>query len=155
MNKERDWTLSQLDTESVDYLKSLPSELKFKVEGVRIRAYHATPHSLFEVVPPDEPEEKLIKTQMVQEADLYVYAYVHKTYITYTNGKVIINTGSVGLPFDGLNKASYAIDEINGNSYQTSIIRVEYDVRSVIDQFGNSSYPNKDMLIKLLKDATL
>ena len=153
MNKERDWTLSQLDTESIDYLQSLPSELKIELEGVRIHAYHATPQSLFDIVLPDESEETLIESQMVQEADLYVYAHIHKPYIRYTNGKCIINTGSVGLPFDGLNKASYAMVEFNGNNYQTAIIRVEYDVEKVIDQFSGTDYPNKEFMIKVLKNA--
>ncbi|WP_226646314.1 metallophosphoesterase family protein [Mesobacillus subterraneus] len=153
MNKERDWTLSQLDTESIDYLQSLPTELNIELEGVRIHAYHATPQSLFDIVPPDEPEESLIESQMVQEADIYVYAHIHKPYIRYTNGKCIINTGSVGLPFDGLNKASYAMVELNGNNYQTAVIRVEYDVEKVIDQFSGTDYPNKESMIKILKNA--
>jgi putative phosphoesterase len=153
MNKERDWTLSQLDTESIDYLQSLPSELKIELEGVRIHAYHATPHSLFDIVPPYEPEENLIKSQMVQDSDIYVYAHIHKAYIRYTYGKCIINTGSVGLPFDGLNKASYAIVELNGNNYQTAIIRVGYDVEKVIEQIRLSNYPNKESMIKILKNA--
>lgn len=153
MNKERDWTLSQLDTESIDYLKCMPSELKIELEGVRIHAYHATPQSLFDIVLPDESEETLKEFQMVQEADIYVYAHIHKPYIRYTNGKCIINTGSVGLPFDGLNKASYAMVEINNNNYQTAIIRVEYDVEKVIDQFSVTDYPNKESMIKILKNA--
>jgi putative phosphoesterase len=153
MNKERDWTLSQLDTESIDYVHSLPTELKIELEGVRIHAYHATPQSLFDIVLPDESEETLIESQMVQEADIYVYAHIHKPFIRYTNGKCIINTGSVGLPFDGLNKASYAMIELNGNNYQTAIIRVDYDVEKVIDQFSGTDYPNKEFMIKILKNA--
>lgn len=153
MNKERDWTLSQLDTESIDYLQSLPSELKIELEGVRIHAYHATPQSLFDIVLPDESEKSLIESQMVQEAEIYVYAHIHKPYIRYTNGKCIINTGSVGLPFDGLNKASYAMVELNANNYQTAVIRVEYDVEKVIGQFRGIDYPNKELMIKILKNA--
>ncbi|ESU32043.1 hypothetical protein G3A_12975 [Bacillus sp. 17376] len=153
MNKERDWTITQLDTESIDYLKSLPSESKIELEGVRIHAYHATPQSLFDVVLPDESEETLIESQMVQEAEIYIYAHIHKPYIRYTNGKCIINTGSVGLPFDGLNKASYAMVELHSNNYQTVIIRVDYDVEKVIDQFRVIDYPNKEFMIKVLKNA--
>lgn len=153
MKKERDWTLAQLDTDSIDYLQSLPSELKIELDGVRIHAYHATPQSLFDTVLPDESEETLIKSQMVQEADIYVYAHIHKPYIRYTNGKCIINTGSVGLPFDGLNKASYAMVELNGNNYQTAIIRIDYEVEKVIDQFSVTDYPNKESMIKVLKNA--
>lgn len=153
MNKERDWTISKLDTESLDYLQSLPSELKIETEGVRIHAYHATPLNLFDIVPPDESEESLIESQMVQEADIYVYAHIHKPFIRYTNGKCIINTGSVGLPFDGSNKASYAIVELDGNNFQTAISRVEYDVEQVIEQFRGTDYPNKEFMIKILKNA--
>ncbi|MCM3573756.1 YfcE family phosphodiesterase [Mesobacillus subterraneus] len=153
MNKERDWTISKLDTESLDYLQSLPSELKIETEGVRIHAYHATPLNLFDIVPPDESEESLIESQMVQEADIYVYAHIHKPFIRYTNGKCIINTGSVGLPFDGLNKTSYAMVELDGNNYQTAIIRVEYDVEKVMDQFSVIDYPNKESMIRILKNA--
>jgi putative phosphoesterase len=153
MNKERDWTLSHLDTDSINYLNSLPSELYIEIEGLRIHAYHATPHSLFDIVPPFESDENLIMSQMVEEADLYVYAHIHKPYIRYTHRKCIINTGSVGLPFDGKNNASYAIVELNGNNYQTAIIRIGYDVEKVIDQFSVTDYPNKDTMIKILKNA--
>lgn len=153
MNKERDWTLSRLDLGSIDYLQSLPSELKIELGGLRIHAYHATPQSLFDIVLPDESEDTLIESQMVHEADLYVYAHIHKPFIRYTKGKCIINTGSVGLPFDGLSKASYAMVEFNGNHYQTAIIRVEYDVDKVINQFSGTDYPNKEFLIKVLKNA--
>jgi putative phosphoesterase len=155
MNKERAWTLSKLDLESIHYLQSLPLELKIELEGVRIHAYHATPKSLFDIVPPDEPEEKLMETQMIQEAELYIYAHIHKPYIRYTNGKCIINTGSVGLPFDGSNNASYAIVDLNGINYQTAIIRVDYNVEKVINQFSFTDYPNKESMVKILKNAKL
>jgi predicted phosphodiesterase len=129
--------------------------LKIELEGVRIHAYHATPHSLFDIVSPDGPEENLIKSQMVKESDIYVYGHIHKSFIRYTNGKCIINTGSVGLPFDGQSNASYAMVELNGNNYQTAIIRVEYDVEKVIDQFCIADYPNKETMLKLLKNAKL
>ncbi|MCM3665245.1 YfcE family phosphodiesterase [Mesobacillus subterraneus] len=155
MNKERGYTLSRMDRESVDYLYNLPSELKIEIEGIKIHAYHATPNSLFDVVSSDESEEKLMKTQIVQDADLYVYAHIHKPYIRYLKGKCIINTGSVGLPFDGLNKASYAVVEVNSGNFHTSIIRVEYDVNKVINQFRESDYPNKDFMINLLQKAKI
>lgn len=154
MRLEREWTLSKLDEESVIYLQKLPQDLKLNVNSIKIHAYHATPHSLFDVVPPNETEGNLISKMMDGEADIFVYAHIHKSYIRYINGKCIINTGSVGLPFDGCNKASYALVEIDDyNNVQTSIIRVDYDVEKVIDQFQLSNYPNKEFMINLLRNA--
>jgi putative phosphoesterase len=153
MNKEREWTLANLSKVDIHYLQGLPENAKLEIEGIRIYSFHATPHSMFEIVPPDENGENLLKTMMVEEADIYVCAHIHKPYIKFFKGKCIINTGSVGLPFDGDNRASYAIIEVDSNFYQTSIIKVEYNVNNVIKQFNESDYPNKELMIRLLQNA--
>jgi putative phosphoesterase len=152
----REWTFSQLDVDSIDYLKNLPTELNLEYEKVKIHAYHATPDSLFEVVLPYESDQVLEEKMMRDEADIYIYGHTHKPYIRYMNGKCIINIGSVGLTFDGLAKSSYAILDIEENSFQTSLVRVNYDVNKVIRQFRQfreSNYPNSEQMIKVLKNA--
>jgi len=155
MNKERNWICSQLTEESIDYLRNLPIELTIEQSGLRIHAFHATPESLFEVVLPSENEETLSSKLMSNEADLFIYAHIHRPYIRYINGKCIMNIGSVGLPFDGVKRASYAIVDISEESFQTSIVRVAYDINQTIDQFQNSDYPNKGQLIEILRNAVL
>lgn len=155
MNMEREWICSQLDKESIDYLRELPSELKLKFGGIKIHAYHATPKSLFEVVLPHESEAILSTKMMEEEVDLFVYAHIHKPYIRYINGKCIMNIGSVGLPFDGLAKASYDLVDINEGSFQTSIMRVAYNLNQTIDQFAHSDYPNKDMMIEVIRNGKI
>jgi putative phosphoesterase len=155
MNKEREWTLSQLDQASIDYLSGLPTKLKLEFGDIKLHAFHATPKSLFEVVFPDESEEILLQKMMTEEADLYVYAHIHKPYIRFIEGKCIVNIGSVGLPFDGLKKSSYMILEITEGSFQTSIVRVKYDINMVINQLKNLDYPNSDLLSRILYHAKL
>lgn len=155
MNNERDWTVSQLDASSMKYLSNLPVELDLKFEKVNIHAFHATPNSLFDVVHPDESDEILSEKLFTKEANIYIYAHIHKPYIRYINGKCLINTGSVGLPFDGLNKSSYAIVYLENGNFETSIVRVDYDVGKVINQFEKSDYPNKKLLTKILRESNL
>ncbi|MEH7304669.1 metallophosphoesterase family protein [Neobacillus drentensis] len=155
MSRERDWTFSQLDKASIDYLKNLPTELKLEYGKVRIHAYHATPKSLFEVVTPYESDQVIAEKMMGSEADIYIYAHIHKPFIRYINGKCIINIGSVGLPFDGLAKSSYALLEIQEECFQTSIMRVDYDVNKVINQFTESDYPNSEQMKKVLRNASI
>ncbi len=155
MNKERAWIRGQLDVESIDYLRKLPNELKLDIEGVKIHAFHATPDSLFDVVLPDESDETIISKMMVKEADVYVYAHIHKPYVRYLNGKCIVNIGSVGLPFDGMKKAAYLILDVSEGSFQASIIRVGYDVDQVIQQWNESDYPNTEQLTSILEKAKI
>ncbi|MBS4179133.1 metallophosphoesterase family protein [Lederbergia citrea] len=155
MNKERDWSCSQLDQNSIEYLSNLPSELRFNVGSFKIHAFHATPTSLFEVVPPNVHDEVYENKIMKENADIFIYAHIHKPFIKYIHGRCIINIGSVGLPFDGLNMSSYTILDINDESFQTSIVRVHYDVNKVIDHLEELNYPNIDFMRNLLRQAKI
>ena len=155
MNKEREWIVSKLDEESIEYLRELPTELNLTFGDVSIHAFHATPTSLFDVVQPDASDEILTEKLMVKQADLYIYAHIHKPFIRCLNGKYIINCGSIGLPFDGLKKASYTLVDIEEGSVQVSNVRVNYDVESVIQQFKQSDYPNRELLANILYNAKL
>lgn len=146
MNEEREWIVSKLDKKDIHYLDGLKKELTLDIEGMKIHAFHATPSSLFDVVLPGVTDE-VVKNRLMQkeDADIYIYAHIHKPFIKYLEGKIVINTGSVGLPFDGVRKASYAVVEINDGSLSTSIERVSYDYEKVIKQFEELQYPNKKM----------
>lgn len=155
MNEEREWTLSKLNKEDIDYLKNLPTELYFEVKGLKINAFHATPDSLFDIVLPHESDDTInTKLMTLTDSDIYVYAHIHKPYIRYIKGKVIINIGSVGLPFDGVKKSSYAIVDIDNKRVSTSIERVEFDLEKVIKQYEELDYPNKNM-VNVIHNASI
>lgn len=59
INNEGDWIVSQLDEESIKYLRDLPTELNLTFGDVTIHAFHATLNSLFDVVLADESNETL------------------------------------------------------------------------------------------------
>ncbi|WP_046179999.1 metallophosphoesterase family protein [Domibacillus tundrae] len=155
MNKERKWTVSQLNEDDLDYLAGLPTDLRFNASDLAINVFHATPDSLFEAVLPSEADE-VIKTKLMSstDSDIYVYAHIHKPYIRYINGKVIINIGSVGLPFDGVKKSSYAIVDIEGNRVSTSIERVQFDSEEVVKQYEQLNYPNQQM-VNVIRNASI
>lgn len=155
MNKERDWIYKQLNEEDIRYLDELPTEMKLEAEDIMIHAFHATPSSLFDVVQPFESDAALIDKLMRSDADLFVYAHIHKPFIRYIEGKCLMNIGSVGLPFDGLTKSSYAIVDIKEGDFQTSIVRVGFDLEKVIKQYQEGDYPNSEQMIKVIQNAKI
>ncbi len=156
MNKERDWIVSKLEPSDIDYLKNLPTDMSIEEQGVMIHAFHATPTNLFEVVNSNSEDNVLIEKLMTKnDSQIYIYAHIHKPYIRYINGKVILNIGSVGLPFDGVAKSSYGIITIEENGFSTSIERVHYDIEKVVEQYNDSEYPNAEMMIQVLKKASI
>ncbi len=151
MQEEQKWTVGQLDEEDIDYLRHLPTDLFLEVELVTIHAFHATPTSLFEVVLPEATDQQLVeKLTKIKPADLYLYGHIHKAYKRVADGKTILNLGSVGLPFDGISQASYAIVELHQGAFSTSHVRVPYDTERVCQQYEKVQYPNKEMMKNII-----
>ncbi|WHZ02468.1 metallophosphoesterase family protein [Neobacillus sp. YX16] len=156
MNLERQWIVEQLEPSDIDYLNSLPAQLNLRFEDVGISAFHATPASLFDIVLPNADDNQIESSLMhAPEAQVYVYAHIHKPYIRFLNGKVIMNIGSVGLPFDGLAKASYGMVEIEDGHLKTSIRRVSYELERVVALYHEVNYPNAEMMSKVIRTAKI
>lgn len=136
------------------YLETLPTELSFEEGGIRIHAFHATPDSLFDVVLPNVTDNDLLeKLTMKEEANIYLYGHIHKAYQRTVEGKTIINLGSVGLPFDGIAKASYLLVDIIDGQIQTSHVRLPYDMEKVCQQYEDFNYPNIEKMQNILRSG--
>ncbi|QTN00587.1 YfcE family phosphodiesterase [Sediminibacillus dalangtanensis] len=155
MNKERDWTVSQLEKNDVDYLAGLPDHKQLEIDGISIQAFHATPDSLFKVVSPEADDTTIATNLLKKPADIYLYGHIHKSYVRTIKGKTVVNLGSVGLPFDGVTKASYAMVETENGSVSTTIRKVAYDVEKTIEKYHQSNYPNTDMMEKVIRQAAV
>ncbi|WP_058306551.1 metallophosphoesterase family protein [Gracilibacillus massiliensis] len=154
MQKEQQWTKNQLTEDQVAYLEELPSELSFEADGIKIHAFHATPDSLFDVVLPNVSDNDLLgKLTQKQEADLYLYGHIHKAYQRTIEGKTIVNLGSVGLPFDGIAKASYVLVDITEGQIQTSHVRLSYDIEKVCQQYVDVDYPNIEKMQNIIRSG--
>lgn len=156
MNIERQWIVEQLEPTDIDYLASLPAQINTTIEDIKISAFHATPTSLFDIVLPNADDQQIENRLMnANEAQVYVYAHIHRPYIRFLNGRVIMNIGSVGLPFDGLTKSSYGLVEIEDGHLKTSIRRVSYNLESVMALYHEVKYPNAEMMSKVIRTAKI
>lgn len=154
MQQEQKWIKKQLNEEQLSYLESLPTELTLEQDGIRMHAFHATPDSLFDVILPNVSDHDLLKQLTKKEdADIYLYGHIHKAYQRTVEGKTIINSGSIGLPFDGISKASYCLVDIIGGQVQTSHVRVPYDLDKVCKQYQDFDYPNIEMMQNIIRSG--
>ncbi|MFC0470227.1 metallophosphoesterase family protein [Halalkalibacter kiskunsagensis] len=151
MQQERDWTLQRLNEDDLTYLKNLPTELVLE-DGLDsiVHAFHATPTSLFDVVLPDQTKE--IENNLMQrdDADLYVYGHIHQPFIRSLHGKNVVNTGSVGMPFDGHPLASYVIAEIEEGRHRLHLNRVPYNREHVVEIYKQGGYPNIETMGRVI-----
>ena len=157
MKKEQEWTISNLSAEDLEYLRNLPAEVEVDLtEKIKVHCFHATPESLFEVVKPTESDQTLEEKLMTnKEAHIFLHGHIHLPYVRHINGKCVANLGSVGLPFDGLNHASYLIAEGDGEQFNIGVQRVQYDVEKVKKQLEENEYPNLEFLSGIIERGAL
>lgn len=150
MGKEREWTLNRLSEDDLAYLRDLPNDLVVNDLDLIVHAFHATPTSLFEPVLPDQTERIEETIMSRDEADLYVYGHIHQPFIRSMHGKNIVNTGSVGMPFDGHPLASYLLVEIEEGRHRLHLNRVPYNREHVVELYKQSGYPNIETMSRVI-----
>jgi putative phosphoesterase len=91
---------------------------------------HATPASRWKAPAADAAEDELQTVYGVLGQPVVAYGHTHVAAIRKMNGgvRILINTGSVGLPYDGDERASYLL--LDGEV--ATIRRVGYDVEAEI-----------------------
>lgn len=143
MKKEQAWAYSRMSEESLQYLHELPEEMELPLTN-RIQLYitHAEPGNLFSIIPEDAPNKAFNSFfDANPRADFYAYGHIHMPHLRQFQGKSILNTGSIGLPFDGLAKSSYVMLERTNDTISTTFHRVAYDVEKAVFDIHHTDYP--------------
>jgi predicted phosphodiesterase len=134
------YTYESLSLEEIQAVADLPFHLSLEVEDDQlIRAWHASTAGERIGIYPDTPENEFPKL-VDPQADLFLVGHTHQPFIRKWAQTTIVNVGSVGLPFDGDTRASYAKLEHHGQGGQNEIVRVDYDRKSAEDDFYSSGF---------------
>ncbi len=137
------WTVEQLSYKWYSYLRDLPVELDIDVPGYgSVLAVHASPLGDEVGIWEDTPDEELQEMLAGIDARLLVCGHTHFQLGRWLDDRVwIVNSGSVGLPLDGDQRAAYAILDFEGGDCWASFHRVDYDVGQVIAELEEVGHP--------------
>lgn len=154
MAQECAWTQGHLSKGEIQYLDSLPMTIEDLDADVPWQAFHATPTNLFTAIAPDAIDET-ITTQLLatQRAQLLLYGHIHVPYVRTVESRTIVNLGSVGLPFDNIAEASYAVVEMNRGEFTVNIRRVGYDIEAAVRALHQNDYPNASYVEQVIRTA--
>jgi putative phosphoesterase len=136
-----EWTKANASDRSKKFMKNLPFEIAFEVEGRRVKIFHATPLKNNLYWHNDRDEDFFMQMAGKADADIMIYGHTHIPYRRNINGKVFINAGSVGKPKDGDPRTCVCIVEIKDGEVKTEFIRVQYDVEKVASAIISSGLP--------------
>jgi len=134
------WTYESLSREDLNELIQLPDEIKIDLPGIGlVQGCHASTAGDRIGIYPSTPDNRL-PGLIPEDAALFLVGHTHQPLVRTYRDTLIINTGSVGLPFDGDTRASYSQATFKGNSWKTEIARVPYDLDAAENDFFKSGF---------------
>ncbi len=140
LNRFAYWAYQRLNGQ-VGQLAHLPTRFTWVApDGREIRVVHAAMNSnrtgLYEELTDDELIERIIPAPAV-----FVTAHTHQAFVRQVQGTLVVNTGSVGSPFDRDWRPSYGRftwDAISG--WHATVERVLYDRSAIEEDYVSSGF---------------
>ena len=141
------WWADQLGDHRLRWLDGLAGRQRLAEDDALL--VHATPRSDEDLLMPDTDDEAVDEILAGVPERLVLCGHVHLQYRRTHGTHEIVNPGSVGLPFDGDQRAAWAMLEDGA----ISLRRTAYDVESVIDAVAASGAPMTERITARLRRA--
>jgi putative phosphoesterase len=138
-------TRSRLGEERLAWLSELP-RVKTHEDFALV---HATPESCWRTPPAEATDAELETLYGSLGQPIVIFGHTHRHFIRVLAGqpRLLINTGSVGLSYDGDPRASYLVLEDG----VPSIRRVEYNVEKELKSLAFCGLPGAEWTAKMLR----
>jgi hypothetical protein len=138
---------TKLGEDRIAWLRSLP---RVQIQGP-MALVHASPESAWRAPTPEATDAELESVYGPLGQSIAVYGHIHRAYIRsirspHGRERLIANTGSVSLSYDGDRRASYLL--LDGAT--PTIRRVEYDVEKEVKALSSCGLPHADWIAKSL-----
>jgi predicted phosphodiesterase len=133
------WMAAELRESDVAYLDGLPFSLSSRL-APGLLLTHGSPRSHSEGLGPWSSDKKLEKLLGGIEETTLVCGHTHRPMQRRVNSGQVINVGSVGLPFNGDQRAQYAILEWDGTDWGAEFRQVEYDLEQTLEIYRSSGF---------------
>jgi predicted phosphodiesterase len=142
------WTRASLGKERLSWLGQLPLALTTD----ELAVVHASPDHSWKGPAANATDADLERTYGVPRRPTVVFGHTHLPGVRRLGetGRLVINSGSVGLPYDGDPRAAYLLLE-NGTP---QIRRVSYDTQQEVDRLHCSGLPHAEWVARMLRAAS-
>ena len=135
------WTSENLDSENITYLKSLRKQTDITIGDFHIGIFHGTLEDPDEELFPTAPESRFQQLARDSVYQVQIMGHSHVPYYKLVGGVHFINPGSVGRPFDGDPRTSFAILKVASGKIGVEHFRIPYAVEEVVQSLKKHKLP--------------
>lgn len=145
------WWARKLSTEDRAFLRTFVPRIELALDGVPALCFHGSPFSHDEMILATTPHDELLRLLAGFDHPLMLAGHTHVQLVRVIEGKLLVNPGSVGLPFRGLPLgelqlispwAEYALVQIEGGRLSVDLRRISYDVEQMLQRTIETGAPH-------------
>jgi len=135
------WMADELDNDHEDFIDDLPFSYVSRLDP-GLRVVHGSPSSYTDGIGPWLDQKAIDERWRSIDESILVCAHTHRPLVRQIEGDsgLVVNVGSVGLPFNGDPRAQYAIVERHEDRWDVEFRQVEYDREQLIDTYRESGF---------------
>ncbi len=148
------WTIEKLPDDSISIMADLPLAGMMEGEGVAVQVEHASPGSDWVGIQPEAEDGRLAEMFAGFEGEAFVCGHTHKPLVRKVGKIIVVNDGSVGFPYDGVPRPSWALVDVGGD-VTAEIRRVEYDREAVRKDIADVGMVWGDVMSRRLETARM
>jgi putative phosphoesterase len=146
------WTRSRITASDRKYLSTMKPTIALKAGGSSMLCYHGSPLSNTEGLLPATPDEELSRILSNRKATIFAGGHTHSQMAKRWRSSLIINPGSVGLPFQRDEEgrirnptwAEFAVVNFGHRELKVELCRVRYNPSKLALVVKESGMPDPD-----------
>ena len=159
----RSWAVARLTSEHRDYFASFAPTVQMRLsDGAALLAFHGSPRSFEESIWATTPEAELEQMLGGRPALVFAAGHTHSQLFRRFGESVVVNPGSVGLPFRRIEQgvmriapwAEYALLTCDDGHLSVELRRTVFDVEAFLAVMRRSGMPHADWWAELWSDES-
>ncbi|RRR68990.1 MAG: metallophosphoesterase [Candidatus Viridilinea halotolerans] len=128
LNRIIAWTYTQV-RDYIVQVAALPEHIHVDLGPGKLAVYHASiRHDRDGLFP--KATNAMLRSQIEPDAAIFCTAHTHVPFVRRLDQTLIVNVGSVGLPFDGDPRLAYTRLTRGPKGWSATVVRVAYDIAS-------------------------
>jgi hypothetical protein len=124
-----------------NWVAILPDTLSLRFpDAPPVRVLHTFRYPDWDVVFPATPGDTVLPKLAGIAEEIIIYGHSHFQDDRQIGNWRILNPGSTGFPFDGIQQASYMILDGSANSWAVTFRRVAFDLAPIFEEYERQSF---------------
>tara|TARA_B100000787_G_scaffold98458_1_gene72610 strand:- start:7953 stop:8648 length:696 start_codon:yes stop_codon:yes gene_type:complete len=136
--------LKKLKKKHLDFIKSLPNRINFKIGKKKTIIAHGSPWKI-DFYFYENTQNKWINKIKEYDEEIFILGHTHYPMnLKLSNKKIVMNPGSIGQPRNKSNKACWSI--INDQNMKIQFMETKYPLKNLIRSIKKNDNNNKKLL---------